>query len=399
MKLYRIVINDILRRKKRVLYAAFGVVVATMTVIGVITISVAGQSQINSQLEKYGPNLTVIPAINNVEMQLGNLSLGTLSVGENYISEDILPDVQQIADKEIRDSGVASGFGPDEKISTVAPRLYINTEINDVAVMVVGIDPIEERNVKTWWVVGEGEFLAEPDQVILGRVAADTLALDVGEQLSLNGTDVTVTGILEESGSNDDYQVFVPLATAQAAFDKEGLISSTDVRALCIGCPVEVIADAINTNITGVRAIAVKQVAAAEMGMMDKVNKFMLALAGITLLVGAFGVVNTMMASVNERIKDIGIMRAVGASRNQILKVFVYEAIIIGVIGGILGYLLGTLLAYIVGPVIFSGIQITYILTYLPVSLGLATFIAIIATAYPAFRATKVKVADSFRSM
>jgi putative ABC transport system permease protein len=370
-----------------------------MTVIGIITISVAGQSKIVNQLEKYGPNLTVIPAINNVEMQLGNLSLGTLSVGENYVSEDILPDIQRIADKEIRDSGVASGFGPDEKISTVAPRLYINTEINDVAVMVVGIDPIEERKVKTWWIVGEGEFLIEPDQVVLGKIAADTLALDVGEQFSLNGTDVTVTGILEESGSNDDYQVFVPLETAQAAFDKEGLISSTDVRALCSGCPVEVIADAINTNITGVRAIAVKQVAAAEMGMMDKVNKFMLTLAGITLLVGAFGVVNTMMASVNERIKDIGIMRAVGASRNQILKVFVYEAIIIGVIGGILGYLLGTLLAYIVGPVIFDGIQITYILTYLPVSLGLATFIAIIATAYPAFRATKVKVADSFRSM
>jgi putative ABC transport system permease protein len=393
------VINDVIRRKKRVLYAAFGVVVATMTVIGILTISLAAQSKIIDQLDKYGPNLTVIPAINNVDMRLGNLSLGTLSVGENYIPEDELPQIQQIADSEIRASGVATGFGPDEKISTVAPKLYINSEINDVPVMMVGIDPLEEWKVKTWWVVAEGEFLKDPDQVMLGQVAADTLALNIGDQVSVNGTDVTVIGILEESGSNDDYQVFVPLATAQATFGKEGLISSTDIRALCNGCPVETIADAINSNITGVRAIAVKQVAAAEMGMMDRVNRFMLTLAGITLLVGAFGVVNTMMASVNERIKDIGIMRAVGASRNQILKVFIYEAIIIGVIGGIFGYLLGTLLAYIIGPVIFEGIQVTYILTYLPVSLGLATFIAIIAAGYPAFRATKVKVADSFRSM
>ena len=67
--------------------------------------------------------------------------------------------------------------------------------------------------------------------------------------------------------------------------------------------------------------------------MLDKINKLMLALGGITLIVGGFGVVNTLMTSVHERIKDIGIMRAVGASRNQIIKAFIYEAIIIGIIG------------------------------------------------------------------
>jgi len=388
-----------MRRKKRVLYAAFGVVVATMTVIGILTISNAGQSKLLDQLEKYGPNLTVSPAINSIDMQMGDLSLGQLSYGENYIPEDILPEIQQIADSEIRASGIAAGFGPDEKISTLAPKIYINTNINDVKVTVVGIDPMEERKVKTWWVIAEGEYLASSNQVMLGKVAADTLGLKIGDQVSLNGTNVTVAGILAESGSNDDLQVFATLATTQTAFAKEGFISTADIRALCNGCPVETIADAINSNIAGVRAVAVQAVAAAEMGMMNKVNTFMMTLAGITLLVGAFGVINTMMASVNERIRDIGIMRAVGASRNQILKVFIYEAIIIGVIGGIFGYLLGTLLAYIVGPIIFDGIQIAYILTYLPVSLGLATLLAIVATSYPAFRAAKVKVADSFRSM
>jgi len=190
------------------------------------------------------------------------------------------------------------------------------------------------------------------------------LELKPGDKIALNGIEVTITGILEETGSNEDYQVFLPIETAQEAFDKEGLVSSIDVRALCSACPTSNIAGSINGNIPGVRAVAVKQIAETEMGMMDKISKFLLALAGITLAVGCFGVVNTMLTSVHERTKDIGIMRAVGASRNQIIKVFLYEAVIVGVVGGLLGYVVGTLLAYIVGPLIFEGVAVTYVPQY-----------------------------------
>ena len=396
MKLYRIVLKDIVRRKKRVLFAALGVAIGTMTVVGILTIALAGQARIYNQLEKYGPNLAVTPAINNVETQLGDLSLGTLAVGENYIPEEKLPEIRQIADGEIRK---ALGITDEGNIATLAPKLYINTEVKGTSIMVVGVDPKEEIKIKTWWKIEEGKYLEGTDQALVGAVAAKLLALNTGDTVDLNGNAVTVTGILEETGSNDDYQMFVPLETLQQAYGKEGLISSIDIRALCNACPVEVIANAINQNITGVRAIAVKQVAEAEMGVLERMNKFMLALGGITLVVGLFGVVNTMMSSVNERIKDIGIMRAVGASRNQIMRVFIYEAVIIGIVGGIFGYVAGTLLAYVIGPIIFAGTDIGFVLQYLPLSLALAIFVAIIATMYPAFRATRVRVADSFRSL
>ena len=396
MKLYQMVAKDVMRRKRRVLYAALGVVVGTMTVVGILTIAVAGETRIYSQLEKYGANLIVIPAISNLDMQLGDLSLGTLTVGENYISEETLPQIRQIADGKIRE---ALGIEDEGDIATLAPKLYINTEVGGVSVMVVGVEPEEERTIKTWWRIQEGEYLEGADQALVGAVAAELLELNTGDTIELNGSAITVTGILEETGSNEDYQVFVPIETLQKAFNKEGLVSSIDIRALCNACPVEIIADGINQSIPGVRAVAVKQVAAAEMGMMERINKFMLALAGITLAVGCFGVVNTMMTSVHERIKDIGIMRAVGASRNQIIKVFIYEAIIVGIVGGIFGYVAGTLLAYVVGPLIFEGTAITYIPQYLPLSLVLAILIAIIATVYPALSATRIKVADSFRSL
>ena len=396
MKLYHLVLKDILRRKKRVLYAALGIVIAAMTVVGILTIATAGQARIYAQLEKYGANLNVIPAISNVDMTLGDLSLGALTVGENYIPEAKLAEIREITDGEIRN---ALGIKDEAYIATIAPKLYVNTKVKGTSLLVVGVEPKEERAIKTWWKIQEGKYLEERDQALLGAQTAQLLKLNIGDKISLNGSDMTVTGILEETGSSDDYQIFVPLQTLQSAFGKEGVISSVDIRALCNACPVEIIADSINQNITGVRALAVKQVAETEMGMMEKMNNFMLALAGITLVIGAFGVVNTMMTSVHERIKDIGIMRAVGASRRQIIKAFVYEAVIIGIVGGIIGYVAGTLMAYGIGPLVFEGTSITVIPQYLPLSVLLAIFVAVVSTAYPAFRATTIKVSDSFRSL
>jgi putative ABC transport system permease protein len=107
----------------------------------------------------------------------------------------------------------------------------------------------------------------------------------------------------------------------------------------------------------------------------------------------------TIDIPINERIKDIGIMRATGASRGQIIKALIYEAIVIGISGGILGYAAGTVLAYIIGPIIFEGAAIAFVPVYLPVAIALALCISVLATLYPAIRATRIKVADAFVSL
>ena len=397
MKLYQVVLKDILRRKKRVLYATIGVIVATMTVVGVVTIALAGQARIYAQLEKYGANLSVVPATKSLDTGLGDLTLGTVTVGDNYISADKLPQIRQIADDLIRQY---RGVTTPGDISTIAPQLLVQSQIKGTSVILAGIQPQEELTIKSWWQVSRGVFISNSSEAVVGSAAADLLKINVGDTIPLNQTNsVTVSGILDETGSGDDYRIFVPLPLLQQAFNKPGMISTIDIRALCNGCPVEIIADAINKDISGVRAVAVKQVAATEMGMLDKINKLMLALGAVTLIVGGFGVVNTLMTSVHERVKDIGIMRAVGASRGQIIKAFVYEAIIIGLIGGILGYGAGTLLAFLAGPIIFEGTTISFMPQFIPISLALAILIAVIATLYPALHATKIRVADSFRAL
>ncbi len=398
MKLLRIVLKDLKARKRRVLFAALGVVIGTMTITAILTISLAAKAQVYSQLEKFGPNLTIVPAINTLDMKLGNVNLGQLSVGDNYISQDLVPEIRKIADGEIKK---ALEIEDEGDIALIAPKLYVNTEIKGTSLTVVGIQASNEIAIRTWWMIERGAYIedGQPGQAMVGSVAADVLKVSPGDNINLNGRELTVTGILGETGSNDDYQVFTDLETVQSAFNKPGMLSVVDVRALCNACPVEVIAGAINGQISGIRAVAVTQIAESEMGMIDKVNRFMMTLGAITLLIGLFGVVNSMMASVNERTKDIGIMRAVGASQGQIVITFIYEAILIGIIGGVFGYLIGGGLAYVVGPMLFEGAAISYVPVYFPLAVGLAILLAVLAAIWPAQRASHIKVADCFRSL
>jgi putative ABC transport system permease protein len=396
MNIYKLVLKDILRRKKRVLYAALGVIIGTMTVVGILTVAAAGQARIINQLEKYGPNLTVLPAVSNLNMTLGDLSLGAISIGDNYIDEGRLPEIRVITDGKIREALKIEDQG---NIATIAPKLYVNAAVNGTNVLVVGILPQEEKLLRTWWNVEQGVYISGTNDILAGASASELLGLKSGDEISVGNATFKVTGILETTGSNDDYQLFASLSTLQQATGKEGKVSSIDIRALCNACPVEIIADALNGAIPGLRAVAVKQVAATEMGMLERINRLMYALAGITLAIGAFGVMNTMMTSVHERIKDIGIMRAVGSSQRQIIAMFLEEAVVVGLIGGIFGYVGGSLLSYAIGPLIFEGTAVSWVLGYFPVSLAVAVVVAMLATSYPAYRATRIRVADSFRAL
>ncbi len=243
------VLHEILRRKKRVLYATLGVVIAAMTVVGILTIANAGQTRIYAQLEKYGANLTIIPAVNSIDTKLGNLSLGTLSVGDNYIPESNMSKIRVITDGLIRQARNITDLG---NIATIAPTLYINTQVRGISVIAAGVDPVAERNIKSWWEIADGKFLTDGNQAMIGGLTADLLKLKIGDQIDLNGTTVTVTGLLKETGSSEDYYIYIPLATLQTAYDKIGLVSTIDVRALCNVCPVDVIAKQLNLNVPGI---------------------------------------------------------------------------------------------------------------------------------------------------
>src|SRR4030042_1558371 len=209
MKLYQVVAKDILRRRRRVFYTALGVVIGVAVFVAVLTVARAGEQKIYGELDKYGPNLMVMPAISDVDLQVGDLSLGTLAVGDNYIAEERLPRIRQITDGAIRE---ALGIEDEGDIATIAPKLYVNTKIKDTSVMVVGFDPKQERQLKSWWTVSNGRYPEQQDEAMLGARASGALGLNAGDSILLKDREITVVGVLGETGSNDDLPVFVPPA-------------------------------------------------------------------------------------------------------------------------------------------------------------------------------------------
>lgn len=395
MRLTAIVIKDMLRRKRRVLHSVFGVSIGIMTVIAMLTVADSGEQALRMELENYGPNLTVVPDTARMDVELGGLTMGSVTVGETLLDSSVLPEIQRVADDAIRADMGISDPGP---IAIVAPRLYLPASVGDRNVTVAGVSPGEERAIRVWWDFAEGGYISGENDIVVGAVAARSLGLSSGQTVNISGHEYTVAGVLGESGSNDDFLLFAPLATLQQTSGKGPVVSTVDVRALCTGCPVEMIAHALNAGIPGIHAIAVRQVAEAELGMWHGMRAVVLMIASVTLLVGLFGVMNAMTAMVAERRKDIGIMRAVGASRRQILSMFAQEAILLGVLGGLGGYVAGLLLAMAVGPLILGGVAVTPVFSYIPLAVGLAGGISMVAALHPALGAARMRVADAVRT-
>src|SRR4030042_1413205 len=159
MKLLQVVLKDAVRRKRRVLYTALGVAIGVAAFVAVLTVAQAGEDRVYAEIDKYGPNLMVTPAVSDLDLQLGDLRLGTLAIGDNYFAEDKLLEIRRIADGAIRE---ALNIQDEGNIAAIAPKLYIDTEVQGASVMVVGFDPEQERLIKTWWTVSEGRYTEGP---------------------------------------------------------------------------------------------------------------------------------------------------------------------------------------------------------------------------------------------
>ena len=187
------------------------------------------------------------------------------------------------------------------------------------------------------------------------------------------------------SGSSEDRQVFIPLASAQRLADRAGQVEKIEVRALTTPdndlarraaqdpttlsieewetwyCTAYVssISYQIEEVMTNASAKAVRQIADTEGVILDKTQLIMTMVAAFAMVAAALGIANLVTASVMERSREIGLMKALGARNGSIIGLILTETLIIGLVGGILGFFAGVGLAQLVGHLVFdSGIAI-----------------------------------------
>ena len=330
--------------KLRASLTLLGIVIGVAAVISLMSIGRGAQESITSRIESLGTNLLFVRP-----NQGAGVDQGSLTLEDAYALLDPL-------------------FAPD--VAAVAPEVGTSGQIKagreTTFVQIVGVTP-EYQFVRNF-PVGSGQFISQvhvanrSEVAVLGSQVSETLfgfRDPVGQQIRINGRQFTVIGILESKGGtalgNQDNQVLVPITTAYYRLESQRTTQG-GITVQSINVQVkdgDVMDDALREVTTVLRLrhritgdddfIITNQQDTIET-LEETTETFVLflgAIAGISLLVGGIGVMNIMLVSVTERTREIGIRKAMGAKRRNILVQFVAEATLLSFGGGGVGVALG----------------------------------------------------------
>lgn len=405
MRIYHVALKEVSKRKIRTIYTSLGIAIAVSMLISILITASSGQKEVFQVIARYGHSLTIVPVDTQSQQSLKTFGIGTGS----YIPEIALPDIEKIYQDSIvagwekmgglvLQSGTIGGFSSLAP-PTFAPRLYEETVIKGKDVIVGGVNLEKELIARFWWDIAEGRFMENNDEAIIGRLFAEITETKVGDILEIGQGKVKVTGILRETDSPDDYMVFLNLKGCQTIFGKEGKISMINVRAMCPKCPVGEAAVEINKKVLGVRATSQSEIATAQSKIFQKTAALLVSFVVASLIISSIGVFNIILGSIHSRLRDIGLLKTLGASRGQLIRLFLYEAILIGITGGIIGFVIGSGLSYVVGPILFKDIAIQITPRFFVISVLMGAVTTIVASIYPAVYASKIRVAEAFKSL
>ena len=386
-ELFSVAVQGLRTRKLRAALSALGIAIGIGAMVAVVGVSASSQANLLSLIDSLGTNLlTVTPGQTflGANEQLPNTALG--SIAHN-------PGV-------IRDSAVYQVSG-----ATVLRTPYVPSEQTGG----IGVDATDPGLLGA--VSGQlasGQFLNSSNQnfptVVLGAQAANTLQIPNASghiQLYLGGTWFTVIGIVKPVVLDPtlDSTVFIGLPVAERMFQTQASPSEIYVRANVnevtqVSNILAPTADPQNPD--GVQVSRPSDVLEARAQAKGQFTTLLLGLGAVALLVGAIGIANIMVISVLERRGEIGLRRALGATRRHISSQFLAESALLAVLGGIAGLLLGAIATWVYS---LAQNQPMVIPAYALIAAPAAGFvIGAVAGLYPAAKAARLSPTEALRA-
>ncbi len=363
-----LIVKNLLRQRVRTLLTVLGISVGITTVValGVVT---EGMKQTSGDL-----------------IRTGGADFMVAQDGASDFSFSTVPesDWARIA----RRPDVASAVGVLYNFASVPGNAYFPE---------MGVRPDQLAGI-----IGKPEagrlLSGAPNEVVLGAGAASTLDASVGGTVDLGGRPRRVTGIFRSSSTYENNGGYMPLETVQRIASKPGVVTAVYVKVSPGADPVQVAATIERDEPTLASIASVADYGKVDQGVaiMDAVQ---LAITLLAVGIGAIGVTNTMVMSVFERTREIGILRAVGWSRRRILGTVIGESVALCALAAVVGVLLGVAAsrAIMLVPSISSLLSPVYAPDVFVRAVVIALVVGLAGAAYPALRATRLTPMEALR--
>ncbi|WP_136806718.1 ABC transporter permease [Desulfosediminicola flagellatus] len=379
MNILTIPLRNVRRKPTKTLLLLLVFTLGVMSIVALYQVSLVVGHSLEKKLTAFGANIVVSPATEKLSVSYGGFHMG-----------DMLFDVHELP-QEATVSAIRS-IQLQDRISAVAPKLVTMAKVKDTAIAVVGVDWREERGIKSYW-AAEGEFPQLPEEVLVGSKVAEKLHIKQGDSVTVLDREFTVSGILYETGADDDTVLFMSLASLQDVLGKSGATSFIEVAALCAGCPIEDIVEQLQAALPGAEITALQHVVNQRMASVNFVQKLALSISVVILITAATMVGVSMLSAVNERKKDIGILRSLGYGKADIFLIFCIEAGFIGGIAGIFGYLIGFGASFKVLEFLAmaEGAKPVFSIEQLLITTTGFIVITVVAAAYPSWKGARVE--------
>ncbi len=415
---WRMVFQSFSRQKGKMAMIAFTIALGASLATAMLNVMFGVGDKVNHELKTYGANIRVVPQTASLLSDIYGVDGGS----EKFLREDELGKIKTIF----------WAFN----IVDYAPYLEADVFIAGKKVGVTGtwfnhhlsLPTGEELDtgmisMKSWWHVTGGSWLrdSDKDSVMVGRELAEELNLNAGDSIFLKGNAESRTFVVKsifDGGGEEDSRIFMNLHDVQALAGKDGLINSIEVSALtspdnelarraaqnpesltnaeretwyCTAY-VSSICYQIQEVISNAVAKPVRQVAESEGAILGKTQLLMLLITVLSLIASALGISNLVTASVMERSKEIGLLKAIGAHDTPVAWLVLTEIIITAILGGLVGYFAGCGFAQIIGRTVFGSaiavtpvvIPLVAILIFLVTLLGSVPSIRMILALEPA---------------